>query len=213
MTVLIENPYDPHNVAAVLRSAEAMGLLHVHVVLADEWVGFSRRVTQNADKWIQVYLHRCTADALAFLRRAGFVCLAALPPEMERAPDRCAFAADRPLALCFGNEHQGLSQAAIDRCQGRFHLPIHGLSESYNLSVSAALAIDQATQAWRRGRRQLGDLPKGVQQRLRAAYYVNSVRHATDIVWRRLAERAECSAGETPQSWNSASTHARTELD
>ncbi len=196
VTVLLERLYDPHNGAAVLRSSEGLGLLHLHAVPFEQSGGFdySRSVTQNADKWLNVYLHADITAAVGYLQRAGFACWAAVPPPLlERGAGPGVEGAegigvDRPTALVFGNEHEGLSAEAIDACDGRFSLPMFGFTESYNLSVSVALTLERVVARRRASIGRSGDLPAEVQRRLRAAYYARSVNHAPALLRRHLLE-------------------------
>lgn len=180
VTVVLEAPHDPHNAAAVLRSCEALGLLEVHIVPAEGSFAFSRRVTQHADKWLNVHLHRSVEACLQSLGSAGFLCCAARPPPPlagAAAASASSLPTGRPLALVFGNEHAGLSAAAAAGCPHRFHLPMYGFGESFNLSVAAALAVATAVEARRRWLGSPGDLPTAERERLRAAYYVRATTH------------------------------------
>lgn len=186
VTVVLERPHDPHNGAAVLRSCEAMGLLHVHVVSTDRRFAISSKITQRADKWLNVYVHRSTTECLRLLEAWGFSRWAAAPPTLGSRPGGGDVDISRPAALVFGNEHAGLSDEALSLCDGRFHLPMHGLSESLNLSVSVALALQDATRRRRQLLRRAGDLPPDASLRLRAAYYARAVKHAPEIILRAL---------------------------
>jgi tRNA (guanosine-2'-O-)-methyltransferase len=193
ITVVLENLYDPHNGAAVLRSCEAFGLLHVHVVEGGEAFAFSRKVSQSAHKWLAVHLHRSFGNCADLLGRAGFELWAALPPPLRGGPAPTPFnaiALDRPVALVLGNEHAGLSEAARARCTRSFSIPLSGFTESLNLSVAAAVAI--AETALRR-RALLGgepELPAAARDRLRAAYYALSTPHAAKLVHAALTSGA-----------------------
>lgn len=187
-TVVLEHPQDPHNGAAVLRSCEALGLVHVHVIAGSAGFAFSHKVTQNAHKWLNVYLHGDTRSCLARLAGWGFRCLAAAPPTLGSRVNDDALDLAGPVALVFGNEHGGLSAEAFESCERRFHLPMYGFSESLNLSVSAALALSRLVAQRRARLGRPGDLPKEGRARLRAAYYLQSVRCAADIVLRQLEQ-------------------------
>jgi tRNA (guanosine-2'-O-)-methyltransferase len=180
-TVVLENLYDPHNGAAVLRSCEALGLLHVHVVEGDEPFFFSRKVSRSAHKWLNVYLHPSAESCLRYLQRAGFACWAAVPPQRHAAEQSGPpLGTGSPLALVFGNEHAGLSASALSFCPHRFAIPMHGFTESLNLSVSVAISlyavVHQAGPATRT------PLPQPLADRLRAAYYAQSTAHAVEIL-------------------------------
>jgi tRNA (guanosine-2'-O-)-methyltransferase len=186
VTVVLEKPYDPHNGAAVLRSCEAFGLLHVHVISGPGGFSFSRKVTQSAHKWLNVYLHRSTQSCLRMLSDWGYERWAAAPPKLGSRAPSARVSQNRPVALVLGNEHAGLSAEALASCDRRFHLPIHGFSESFNLSVSAALAVGEVSARRRVYLGSDGDLPDKAREQLRAAYYVSSVRRADAVVLRAL---------------------------
>jgi tRNA (guanosine-2'-O-)-methyltransferase len=191
VTVVMENLYDPHNGAAVLRTCEAFGLLHVHVVEGAEPFYFSRKVSQSAHKWLCVYLHPSISSCINTLRSAGFSCFAALPPPRGGGPE-CPVPpcpqgdagppVGRPVALVFGNEHAGLSGEALALCDGRFSIPLQGFTESLNLSVSAAVALHAAVQRRRKLLDGKPELEGELLARLRAAYYALSTSHAVPLI-------------------------------
>ena len=79
LRVVIENLHDPHNGAAVLRSAEAFGIQRVEVIESVEPFRYSSTVTQGCEKWLDVIRHKTLAAAVAGLRRDGFALYAAVP--------------------------------------------------------------------------------------------------------------------------------------
>jgi tRNA (guanosine-2'-O-)-methyltransferase len=195
VTVVLERLFDPHNGAAVLRTCEAMGLVHVHVVPDPRTpFRFSRKVSRNAHKWLNVYLHPTIDQCLGYLRQHGFICWAAMPPARDshsifsRDVGDENISVDCPTALVFGNEHDGLSQGALANCQRRFSIPLQGFSESLNLSVSVAVSLKTVVDRRRQALCLPGDLSDEIQTRLRAGYYALSTPHAASVVWRRLQE-------------------------
>src|SRR5437764_11856721 len=79
LRVVIENLHDPHNGAAVLRSAEAFGIQRVDVIESVEPFRFSSVVTQGCEKWLDVVRHATLAEAVAAIRADGFALYAAVP--------------------------------------------------------------------------------------------------------------------------------------
>ncbi len=187
VTVVLENLRDPHNGAAVLRSCEAMGLAHVHVVEERQKFSASPKVSQRSDKWINVYHHPTAEACITRLHDWGFRCFVATPPALHSNPGDAAWpAVDRPIALVFGNEHLGLSDRARELSDGRFSIPMRGFMESLNLSVTVAITLAEMTRRRREHLGSPGDLGPEQAERLRAGYYVRSVKHAPDVVMHQL---------------------------
>ncbi|MBC8131630.1 MAG: RNA methyltransferase [Deltaproteobacteria bacterium] len=186
LTLLIENLHDPHNGAAVLRSAEAFGIHAVHVVEAAEKFRFSSDVSQGCEKWLNIERHPTFAAARTRLKAAGFFLYAAVPDAPLSLQD---LDFGRPAAIVVGNEHAGLSEAAIAGADARFSIPMSGMTRSLNLSVAAAVISFHGAARRRDALGRMGDLDDAARIRLRARYYVASVRGAEQIVSRHLADK------------------------
>jgi tRNA (guanosine-2'-O-)-methyltransferase len=181
--VAIENPYDPHNAAAVVRSAEALGVWAVHVIAASTGILRAEGTTTGTHNWIDTHHHAGLEEFLAeFSRRQDGMLLAGACVDATHMLDELPI--DAPICLLFGNEHAGLSAAAQAACTLRFRIPIFGFAESYNLSVAAALSLYSQTARRRAalgaspGR--LGDLDAATAELERARWYLRSIdeRHA-----------------------------------
>lgn len=183
--VAIENPYDPHNAAAVVRSTEALGGWTVHVIAAHERILRAKGTTTGTHHWLETRNHRTLADFEAHLGPAraaggagkGMILAGACVDATHMLED---LPVDRPLCLLFGNEHAGLSPEAKASCDLRFRIPIHGFAESYNLSVSAALTLYSVTTRRRAAIGRAGDLEPGALAIERVRFYLQSIdrRHA-----------------------------------
>jgi tRNA (guanosine-2'-O-)-methyltransferase len=185
LRLCIENLHDPHNGAAVLRSAEAFGVQRVDVVESVEPFRFSSTVTQGCEKWLDVVRHPTTAAALRALRADGFAIYAAVPGAAATVED-LDFA--RPAVVMVGNEHEGLTAEAIAGADAPFGIPMPGLTRSLNLSVASALIVERAAALRRRALGQPGDLPDAEVLALRARFYAASVRGA-EMILASLAKR------------------------
>jgi tRNA (guanosine-2'-O-)-methyltransferase len=184
LRVVIENLHDPHNGAAVLRSAEGFGIQRVDVIESFEPFRFSSTVTQGCEKWLDVVRHKTLDVAVEALRRDGFGIYAAVPGA-EASVEDLNFS--RPAAVMVGNEHEGLTGAAIDAADRVFSIPMPGMTASLNLSVATALIAERAAALRRRALRAEGDLDAAEQLALRARFYAASVRGAEAIVARYRA--------------------------
>jgi tRNA (guanosine-2'-O-)-methyltransferase len=183
LRVVIENLHDPHNGAAVLRSSEAFGVQRVEVIETVEPFRYSSTVTQGCEKWLDVVRHKTLAAGLASLRADGFRLYAAVPGA-DVALDDLDFS--RPAAVMVGNEHEGLTAEAMGAADVRFGIPMHGLTQSLNLSVATALIVERATTLRRRALGAPSDLSDDQILALRARFYAASVRGA-DVILARAA--------------------------
>jgi tRNA (guanosine-2'-O-)-methyltransferase len=186
LRVAIENLHDPHNGAAVLRSAEAFGIQRVEVTESSKPFRFSSTVTQGCEKWLDIVRHPTQAEAVAALRRDGFAIYAAVPTA-DVTLDELDFA--RPAAILVGNEQVGLSAEAMQTADACFRIPMVGMTRSLNLSVAAALIAERASAQRRRILGAAGDLDETTQLRLRARFYASSVRGAEAVLARHLETR------------------------
>lgn len=166
VSVAVEAPTDPHNALAVIRTAEAMGLYRMHLIATE--FRKKRRTTCGSNRWIELQNHKTVDD---FQEKLGRTLLIGACPRGELSLSEVPV--DRPLCLIFGNEYRGLSERAREACDATFSIPMYGMVESYNLSVSAALAM-QSIGA--RVRNQVtGDLDEAEKRRLSALYHLRSV--------------------------------------
>ena len=169
VTCVLDSLWDPHNTAAILRTAEGLGLLRVHIVPnQDGDVGAHRRITQDADKWMELHVHQTGAAAATALRRQGFDVWAGHLDDDATLLDQLP--TDRPIALLFGHEHEGPSAETRAACSGTFRIPMAGFIQSFNVSVAAAMALAQVAGARRRNLGRAGDLGEAERAALRSRY-------------------------------------------
>ncbi len=169
VTVVLDRLLDAHNVAAVLRTAEGLGLSRVHVVPHDARDDAAhRRVTQDAHKWLDIETHPSGAQAARSLAAEGFAVYAGhLDPGARPSTD---ISADRPVALLFGNEHEGPSPETLAACTGTFRIPMAGFTQSFNVSVAAGIALSQICAGRRAFLGRAGDLPSQERRALRSRF-------------------------------------------
>lgn len=185
VVTLVEDTYDPHNAVATIRTTEAFGLAELHVIEpSDERVATAWGITRGSHKWIDLVRWKQPREAVEHLKARGFRVYATLP-DAKATLDTVDVTT--PVAVAFGNEHAGLSQAAIDACDGAITIPMYGFTESYNLSVTVALAMSRIAQRRREHIGALGDLPDKKRRELRARWFAAKIRAAADILERKLA--------------------------
>ncbi len=139
-TVVIENVHDPHNVSAVLRTADAAGLRAVHLIYTRETMPkLGRRSSASAKKWVEVRTHASVEECYAALRSEGFRIYASRLTGTALSLYDLDLTA--PVALVLGNEHRGVSDEACARADGVFAIPMMGMIQSLNISVAAAVGM------------------------------------------------------------------------
>ena len=179
LTVAVEGVYDPHNTAAVIRTADAFGLQAVHVIERGHRFLSSRKVTQGSHKWIDLEIWKGVQPFIESVHREGKKVLVAAADARTSLDE---LDPEEPMALVFGNEHEGVSKEMRQCCDSSFCIPMYGFVESMNISVAAAIAIADL----RRGGG--GDLTPEQAHVLRARFYLRAVRAGYDIAMLELGK-------------------------
>jgi tRNA (guanosine-2'-O-)-methyltransferase len=143
--VVLEDIHDRYNAAAVYRSCDAFGVQRVELVF-DEARSFNPRsagriASGSANQWLDFQRHASIRACYQALRERGCLIVATTLSDDAVPIDRFDFAVEREVALVFGNENAGLSQAAVELADARVLVPMVGVVQSLNLSVSAALCL------------------------------------------------------------------------
>ncbi len=142
LTVLLDNVHKPHNLAAILRSADAAGVLQAHVA-APQGLALQRpKSAAGSLRWVELVRHASVEQAAARLHERGFQLVAAHPDTGAR--DFRELDYTRPTAFVLGAELDGLSPAALAAADHTVVVPMHGMVESLNVSVCAALLLYEA---------------------------------------------------------------------
>ncbi len=190
LTVVLEAFCDPQNVNAVLRTCEAFGVQEVHVVEGPmKPYDRNKKISQNADKWLEVRRWRSTAECLSHLVARGFSVYATQLGDGAAPLHTLSFA--RPVALVFGNESRGVSDEALWLAQARFAIPMRGFVQSLNVSVAAAVSLFRAVERREAERGRHGDLSPEEAQALRERFYLLAVKQRARVARaERVVERA-----------------------
>lgn len=146
----LEAVHHRHNVSAALRTCDAMGLHHVHLV--EGHFKPSKGAARGAERWLDVQVHTSASEALAALKQAGCRVFAADLAEDGLAPEQIPL--DRPVCLWFGAELAGVSEEVLAAADGIMTIPMQGFAQSLNVSVATALGVRAVAE---RARTELGD--------------------------------------------------------
>ena len=179
----VEDTYDPHNAAATIRTSEALGLQELYVIEPGERFSATKGVTRGAHRWIDMHRFTDAEAAIADMKARGFRVFATAPDakvSIEDAP------VDTPIAVVFGNEHDGVSSKVLGACDAAITVPMFGFTESYNLSVTVGLAMSRLAARRRAYIGAPGDLDPTRRARLRARWFALRIRAAVNVVERKL---------------------------
>jgi tRNA (guanosine-2'-O-)-methyltransferase len=179
---VLENIYDRGNVSAVMRSSEAMGFQSVHVIEPGERFKKANRVTQGADKWLDVVRWKTTAECVRGLKSQGYQILATQLNPRARAIGELDVTG--PVALVLGNEKDGISPEMEELADACVIIPMQGFVQSYNISVAGAIALYHILGERLRKFGGSGDLTPEEKQILTAVYYLRSADNPESILAR-----------------------------
>lgn len=165
---ILEGLYDRGNISAVMRSAEAFGFYKMHIIETCEKFKESQRVTQGADKWLDIYRWKNTASCFKNLKSAGFKIYTTHLSEEAQHIEDLDFE-NHKIAVVLGNEKEGVSKEALELADGNVLLPMVGFTQSFNISVAAALSFQRA---YLKKPKKIGFAEL---ERLKALYYLRSI--------------------------------------
>jgi tRNA (guanosine-2'-O-)-methyltransferase len=142
-TVAVENIFQSHNASAVLRTCDCFGLQDLHVIANENKYNLSKDVAMGAEKWVDLHSYyqkeNNTQDCIDALRKQGYQIVATTPHSNDvMLPD---FDVNQKSAFFFGTEISGLSDLVLEQADSYVRIPMYGFTESYNISVSAALVL------------------------------------------------------------------------
>lgn len=138
-TIAMEDIFQLHNTSAVMRSCEVFGIQQLNVIEERYGKSIDKEIAMGAQKWVDVNRFESISECLSDLKEKGYRIIATTPHESDCVLDD--FDITTPAALFFGTERNGLSQEVLDQADGFLKIPMVGFTESLNISVSAAIII------------------------------------------------------------------------
>jgi tRNA (guanosine-2'-O-)-methyltransferase len=142
LTVFMDAVNKPHNLSAIIRTADAVGIQRLHAISEGEAIRRHHMIAGGAKHWVGITLHKSTKAALTALRAAGWRLVAAHLGEKTRDYRDLDYTAK--VALMVGAELVGLSDAAKAAADDHVAVPMHGLGTSLNVSVAVGVILAEA---------------------------------------------------------------------
>ena len=138
-TVVCEDVYQLHNTSAVMRSCEVFGIQELNVVEQKFGKKIDKEIALGAEKWVDINRFSNIQDSINDLKARGYQIIATTPHENDCMLED--FDITKPSAIFFGTERHGLSEEVINQADGYLKIPMVGFTESLNISVSAAIIL------------------------------------------------------------------------
>ncbi len=158
LTVLMEDVHDPHNISAVMRTCDSVGIMEIFALYQQtkiEKLRLGKRSSGSARKWVDIQLYTDQQSCFKQIRsKYEKVYCTHLS---ENAVSLYDLDLTGSVALVFGNEKDGICRSTLEQCDGNFHIPQVGMVQSLNISVACAITLYEA-----------------FRQRLKAGMYDNS---------------------------------------
>ncbi|MDR1756860.1 MAG: RNA methyltransferase [Culturomica sp.] len=186
VTVVLEDLFQSHNQSAVMRTADCMGIQHLHVIENRNRYDAHSSVSRGAQEWLTLHRYNRTDDntpeAIGKLRAAGYRIVATTPHTEDVGIDELDLQKGK-VAFFFGTEWLGLSETVMKEADEFVKVPMYGFTESLNVSVCAALVLYSTVRrlrtsgiAWH--------LPEEEALRVALQWYKKSVRSSSEILER-----------------------------
>lgn len=143
LRVVLEEVKNTHNASAVVRTCDAAGILYVDIIYSDPAMfPVNEAISTRAEKWLRFFHHTSTSKCITRLKKKGYK-IAATHLGVDSQPFT-SLDYTQPIAVVFGNEAEGISQKACSMADYLIHIPMVGMAQSLNLSVSVGIILYEA---------------------------------------------------------------------
>ena len=142
-TVVVEDVFQMHNASAVMRSCEVFGIQELNVIEERYGKRIDKEIAMGAQKWVDIKTFDSVVNCVDALKNQGYQIIATTPHENDCLMED--FDISKPSALFFGTERDGLSEEILAKADGFLKIPMVGFTESLNISVSAAIILQNLT--------------------------------------------------------------------
>jgi tRNA (guanosine-2'-O-)-methyltransferase len=142
LTVVMENVHKAHNLAAIARTCDAVGIPEIHAITRFEEINLTEDAASGSGRWVDVDIHKDIDSVYSRLKKKGFQLLTTHFD--EQAVDFREIDFTKSIAIIVGQELDGLSDEAISKSDGSIIIPMYGMVQSLNVSVATAIILYEA---------------------------------------------------------------------
>ena len=166
----VENPEIPQNALATLRTCVAFGLSTAHIISPPNKNGITKSITKGSASWVEIHYHKTLQEFLS--QQTSMLLVGAITNAKTSLHE---IPIDKPMCIILGNEKDGLTKECIQHTNLTYTIPMQGMVNSFNLSVSAGISLYDLVRRRRQYIQKKGDLDPAQKQKLRAQYYLHSI--------------------------------------
>ncbi|MCH7826399.1 MAG: RNA methyltransferase [Bacteroidetes bacterium] len=142
LTLILENIHDPHNVSAIFRTCDAVGVQEVSLIYNyEKFPKVGKKSSASAYKWVEKQKYKTVKECYEDLHKKEFKIYAT---SLDADMNLYELDLTGKCALILGNEHRGISDEAGELADEKFIIPMHGMVQSLNVSVAAAVVLFEA---------------------------------------------------------------------
>ena len=143
LTVVLDNVHKPHNLAAIIRSCDAVGISDIHGISSNEQkVGVNLKSASGSNHWVNLHIHHSIPNVISELKQSGFSIYAA--NDSAKAIDYRKVDYTKPSVIVLGAELDGISPETLNMVDEEIKIPMQGMVESLNVSVANAVILFEA---------------------------------------------------------------------
>jgi tRNA (guanosine-2'-O-)-methyltransferase len=178
--LVLENIFQEHNASAILRTCDAFGIQNIHAIETKNQLKFNADIALGSEQWVNVHSHleKSTAAVFQELREQGYTIVATSPHHNAYTPFNIPL--NTKIALVMGTEKQGLETESLNLADCCLYLPMVGFAESFNVSVSAALALQPIMHRLRNSQQHIG-LTEHEKLKLKIEWLIKSIRNGKSL--------------------------------
>jgi tRNA (guanosine-2'-O-)-methyltransferase len=191
-TVALEDLYQMHNVSAVVRSADIFGIQDLHIIQKKYDPKLSHAIAKGAEKWLDIHRHQSTEDTINNLKQKGYQIVATTPHTDD--VNLNDFDISKQSAFFFGVEKDGLSDKVMSQADVFLKIPMYGFTESFNISVAAALIMYDVTERLRQSDINW-QLTEAEQEQIYKQWLEKSIK-SIDLIKKQYFEKIEPSSNK-----------------
>lgn len=186
VAAVVDGIHDLGNASAIMRTCDGLGIQRVYLVDQAPRYRAARRTTQGSHKWLNIQRFREAGPCAEALKAQGYWIVGAALTGASITLDQIDIT--KPLAVVLGNEKDGLTPQMMAACDQLFYIPMVGLSQSFNVSVAAAITLHDIVRRLRARDGAQGDLSPEEQDALLEVFYRKAVTNADLILTRELGQ-------------------------